>query len=138
MATPRKRPEGKLKVGRPTDYRPEYCERVIELGRAGYSKAQMAREFDVARSTLDEWVKNFPEFSAAFMRAKDLALAEWEDKGAAGLELQGFNSSLYARIMSARFPDDYRDMRTTVLTGNNGGPIQIAAKELPASVNDFV
>ena len=124
MVTPRKKPEDKRKTGRPTDYRPEYCARVVELGEQGMSKAQMAREFGIARCTLDDWAVKFPEFSAAFTRARDLSLAFWEDRGVEGLGLQGFNSSLYARIMSARFPDDYREQKTVALTGNNGGPIQ--------------
>ena len=31
----------KPKIGRPTNYKPEYCDRVVELGAKGYSQAMI-------------------------------------------------------------------------------------------------
>lgn len=101
------------KLGRPTKYRPEFCKIVIELGRIGKSKAQIAADerIDVSRVTLDEWCTQNPAFLYALTRARDLALAEWENKAENGIASVGFNSGLWGRIMSARFPDDYREVR---------------------------
>lgn len=110
--------------GRPTDYKPEYCEQVIELGRLGRSKAQIAREFNVVRQTLDNWATEHKEFFNALTQARELALAAWEDKADAGIEMQGFNHGLWGRIMSARFPDDYRENSRHELTGKDGAPLQ--------------
>lgn len=121
--TKKKNPADLKKVGRPTDYKPEYCEKIIELGRLGMSKAQMAREFDVARMTLENWAAENPKFLDALTRARDLALAQWEDRGDQGLELQGFNAGLYAKIMSSRFPGDYSDHKKVELTGKDGAPL---------------
>lgn len=101
------------KLGRPTKYRPEFCKVVIELGRLGKSKAQIAADprIDVSRMTLDLWCKEHPAFLYALTRARDLALAEWENKAENGIASVGFNSGLWGRIMSARFPEDYREVR---------------------------
>lgn len=110
--------------GRPSDYRPEYCEQVIQLGRAGKSKAQIAAELDVCRNTLDNWAGTHPEFLNALTRARDFAQAWWEDKAQTGLEQSGFNASLWSRSMAARFPDDYTERQKRELTGANGGPVE--------------
>jgi hypothetical protein len=110
--------------GRPTDYLPEYCEQVIELGRQGKSKAQIAATLDVARMTLDNWAAVHPEFLDAITRARDLSMAWWEDKGQGGLDTSGFNASLWSRSMAARFPDDYTERQKRELTGKDGGPVQ--------------
>lgn len=124
MATPRKKPEDKRKTGRPTDYRKEYCERLIEMGNLGYTKAMMARDLGVARMTLDNWASDHPEFLDAITRARDLALAFMEEKGLNGLDMAGFNSSLYAKLMSGMFPGDYSEHKKVEVTGKDGLPLQ--------------
>jgi hypothetical protein len=116
------------KLGRPTKYRPEFCKIVIELGRLGKSKAQIAADprIDVTRMTLDIWCDEYPAFLYALTRARDLALAEWENKAESGIASVGFNSGLWGRIMSARFPDDYREVKETQLTGKGGKDLEIA------------
>jgi hypothetical protein len=110
--------------GRPTDYRSDYCERVIELGAAGKSKAQMAAALGVCRQTLENWKNDHPAFLDAITRARDLSLAWWEDKGQENLLTSGFQTPLWSRSMAARFPDDYTERKQTELTGANGGPIK--------------
>lgn len=107
-----------MTAGRPTDYLPEYCERVVELGRAGKSHAQIAADLDVARMTLYRWAEAVPEFSDAITRARDLAQAWFEDKGQTGLDTSGFNASLWAKQVSCRFRDDYTDKQQIVADVN--------------------
>ena len=111
-------------TGRPSDYLPEYCEQVIELGKQGKSLTQMACALDVHRDTLYEWAKVHPAFSDALTRAKQWSQSWWEDKGQSGLETSGFNASLWSRSMAARFPADYTERKQTELTGSGGGPVQ--------------
>lgn len=119
--------------GRPTDYRPEYCERVIELGRDGCSIVEMCAELDVDRSTLERaWPEQFPEFSQALARARAFSQAWWEKQGREGVwESQGgpkINAGLYSRSMAARFPHDWRESNKTEISGPNGGPIESSIK----------
>lgn len=106
--------------GRPTDYRPEHCQQVMDLGREGKSHAQIAAELDVSRQTLHNWAAAHTEFMDAITRARDLAQAWWETKGQGGLDASGFNASLWAKSMSARFPDDYTERQKRELTGAGG------------------
>lgn len=119
-----------MPAGRPTLYRPEYCERVMELGREGKSKAQWAADIGVSRQTLDTWGATHPEFLDALTHATDLQLAWWESKAQEGIHLGGqFNANLWSRSMAARFPNDYTERSKRELTGANGGPIQVSHDE---------
>lgn len=102
------KPEGYV-FGRPSKYRPEMCERVVEWGKLGKSKAWIASELDIARSTLDEWCKDYPDFSEAITRAHTHAQRWWEDKGQNALDVREFQASVWSRSMGARFPDDWRE-----------------------------
>lgn len=113
-------------MARPTDYKPEYCDQVIEWGRMGKSLTWMASRLDISRETIYDWVKTKPEFSDAITRAKAHAQAHWEDLGEVGLSTQGFNASVYTKSMAARFPEDWRDNKAVELTGANGGAVQTA------------
>jgi len=115
--------------GAPSKYEPEYCEKVIEFGKAGYSIVEMAAEIGVCRATLEaNWPAEHREFLEAFTRAKMLSQAWWEGKGRTNLNETSFQSSLYARSMAARFPRDWRESKRTELTGKDGGPIESASK----------
>ena len=112
------------KLGRPTKYKPEYCEQIVELGKQGYSKARMACAFEVARSTLDDWAAEHKEFYDSITRAREESLAFYEAKAAEGLDAMGFNSALWGKLMGGMFPDDYSDRKKLEVTGNNGEPVQ--------------
>jgi hypothetical protein len=111
--------------GRPTVYRPDFCAKVIKAGEAGKSYTQIAVMLGVTRETLYAWRDEKPEFSDALTRARQSAQAWWEDVGQAGLEKQGFQSSMWAKNMTCRFPDDWRDNSRTEITGKDGEPIKI-------------
>lgn len=68
-----------MPAGRPSEYDPSFCEKVIELGKEGKSVVQMACAFEVSRPTLEEnWTKAHPEFLEAFTLAKQFSQAWWE------------------------------------------------------------
>ena len=102
------KPEGYV-FGRPSKYRPEMCEQVVEWGKLGKSKAWIASELNIARSTLDEWCKDHPDFSEAITRAHTHSQRWWEDKGQNALDTREFQSAVWSRSMGARFPDDWRE-----------------------------
>lgn len=123
-------------MARPTEYKQEYCEQVIEHGKAGKSIAWMASFFDVNKDTIYEWAKVHPEFSDALTRAKAHSQAWWEDKGQAGMESPGFGASVWSRSMAARFPEDWRESKGVELTGAKGGPVQVDGFRLVPLTSD--
>ena len=127
-AVTREKPEGYV-FGRPTSYRPEYCDLVVSLGSEGRSKTEIAFEIGVVRQTLDEWALKHSDFSHALTRAKQAEQAWWERQGRTNLTAQVFQSSMWSRSMAARFPDDWRETSRQEQTGPNGGPIQVAKIE---------
>jgi transposase len=70
MATPRKKPEDYLKRGRPTDYRPEYCEIVYNHMAQGYSLTAAAGHIGQSHDALWNWAQKYPEFAEAVKRGK--------------------------------------------------------------------
>lgn len=105
--------------GRPTLYKPEYCETVIELGKQGDSLVQMASYFDVTRQSLMEWAKVHPEFSTALNIAKEHCQSWWEKAGREGMFLGGggFNAAVWKKSMEARFREDYTERSEVHQTG---------------------
>lgn len=102
-----------MPAGRPTDYRPEFCEIVKELGKQGKSLAEIGSELGIVRSTLLSWERENPEFSEAMALARLYSQGWWESIGRNHVveDKDGakVNSSLYSRSMAARFPDDWRE-----------------------------
>lgn len=113
-------------VGRPTDYDPSYCDRVVEWGAQGKSLAWMAAELDCCKQTLHNWMAAHPEFLDAMMRARAKAQQWWEDAGQNNLLTPTFNASAWSKSMAARFPDDWRDKNETAITGAGGGSLTVA------------
>lgn len=116
-------------MARPSEYKQEYCEQVIELGREGMSVVEMAAEIGVHRETLEEnWPAAYPEFSEAFTRARVLSQAWWEKQGRVNLLVPPgvgtFQGSVWSRSMAARFPKDWREQKGVELTGKDGGPVE--------------
>lgn len=83
---PTKKKEIKHERGRPTDYRPEYCQQLLDyFGEKPYTEdnqgkiratdfkslAGFAIKIGVSRDTLHEWSKKHKDFSDAYIRAKD-------------------------------------------------------------------
>jgi len=117
----------KRPVGRPSQYDPAYCERIIELGRLGKSVEQIAAQIGVGTKTMYNWRDEFPEFLRALEIAKELELDWWENiaqnmmvENKDGSKL---NSAIWSRSMAARFPKKYRESTKTEITGENGAPL---------------
>ena len=123
-----------MPAGRPTDYRPEYCALVVQLGKEGKSVVQMACAIDVARQTLYQWAEDHEDFSDAFTRAKQWAQDWWETQAQCGLTADKFNAQLWSRSMAARFPEDYQERKGVEITGASGAPLEIVTKVVVVGV----
>lgn len=120
---PAKRP-----VGRPSKYKPEYCERVIELAREGRGWADYAAEFETDRASLYRWADEHEDFRTALSRAKVLEQKWWEEQGRSGMFLDKFNALVWKTSVQARFRDDYTERKVQEVTGANGGPVKVETK----------
>ncbi len=114
-----------MPAGRPSLYDPSYCERVIDLGKAGKSQVQIACALDVDPKTLRDWAEKHEEFSLALTRAKAHEQDWWETAGQQGLTADKFNSAVWSKSMSARFRDDYTERTKQEHSGPDGGPIAV-------------
>jgi hypothetical protein len=111
--------------GRPSDYRPEVCFDVINLGAEGKSKTVIAAKLGISIRTLYNWMEQYPGFLQAMEQAQTLAQCWWEEAGQKGMFMQGFNASIWSRSMAARFPKDWRENKNVELAGKDGGAIEM-------------
>jgi len=122
------KPVVKRPVGRPSKYKPEFCERVIELAKDGCGWADYAAEFEVDRASLFRWADEHEEFRTALSRAKVLEQQWWERAGRQGMMAERFNALVWKTSVQARFRDDYTERTQTEVSGRGGGPVKIEAK----------
>lgn len=120
---PAKRP-----IGRPSKYRPEYCDEIIDLGKDGKSIAQMAAHFDVDKASVFRWAEEHEDFRTAFARAKTHSQKWWEDQAQKNLSDRNFNAQLWLKSVASRFRDDYTERTQTELSGPNGAPVRVESK----------
>jgi hypothetical protein len=59
--------------GRPSLYRPEYCELARNYCLLGATNEDLGGFFDVTTRTIDNWIATHPEFATAVRQAKALA-----------------------------------------------------------------
>lgn len=119
---PKKKP-----MGRPTKYKPEYCEAIIELGKQGKSIAQMAAHFDVDKASIYRWSEESEDFRTALARAKAYSQTWWEDKAQENLGSRDFNAQLWLKSVASRFREDYTEKQVTEVSGPDGGAMKVEA-----------
>lgn len=109
-AKKKKKPTAKKNpVGRPTKYKPEYCNQIKEFMSDGASLEEFAAEIGVVFSTIWEWEKKFPEFSKAKCAGEELSKAWWLRQGRINLHSETFNHALWGINMKNRH--DWRDKK---------------------------
>lgn len=106
MAT-KKKTEPANKVGRPTDYRPEYCGRLIDHMSKGLSYETFGALIDVSKQTIYDWEARFPEFLDAKKTAFTKCQLFWENIGVEGIwnypNEKTLNTGNYVFQMKNRF-----------------------------------
>lgn len=60
------------KVGKPSLYKQEYCQQLIDFGATGHTFEAFAGKLGVSKKALYNWIKKHPEFE----EAKEIALAK--------------------------------------------------------------
>ena len=95
--------------GRPTKYKPEYCEQLIAHMAKGFSFESFAGVVSVNRDTVHEWANAHSQFSEAKKEGLEKNRLFWEEKGIIGI----VNPTIWIFNMKNRFPREWRD-RTEV------------------------
>jgi len=95
--------------GRPSEYRPEYCQVVIDHMALGFSLTAFAGSVRVAKDTVYEWIKVYPQFSDAVARARAARVYALETK----LLRSRIGAETSAAIFALRNadPTEWRDIK---------------------------
>ena len=94
-------------IGRPTDYRPEFCEDIVQFCAEGNSLTAWCAKVGIARQTLYRWLDTQPAFCDAVSRARVAACTWWESQVKAGLQDRNFNTRAAEFMMGNQFRDEY-------------------------------
>jgi len=135
------------KIGRPTNYKPEYCQAIIDFFSIKSTKevpvvttfkngtirnsteerpnhlpffADFAAKIGVTDATVVNWTKKFPDFLASYTRAKSLQKQHLVICGLLGL----FNPKF--AVFTAKNITDMRDKQEFEHSGKDGKPIPVA------------
>lgn len=113
-------------VGRPTKYEPRYCDEAEAFMAQGYSLGAFAGSIGVARSTINEWIDNQPDFSEAVSRAKAKRLMHWETAGLAVAKDGGGPGTATIIVFGLKNMGDadWSDRQQHELSGPGGAPIE--------------
>lgn len=111
--------------GRPSKYDPAYCDDVQAFMDQGYSLTAFAGYIGVARSTINVWMEQNPEFSEAVSRAKAKRAMWWETCLRTIAKEGGGPGSATAAVFGIKnaAPEDFKDKQEHEHAGPGGGPI---------------
>lgn len=135
MSTPRKKPEDKKKVGRPTDYTQELADRICELVASttmGLQKLCSLHPELPDKSNINRWRHRHPEFRAQYAQAKceqaDLLAEECldiadDDTHDTKIDPEGFEGCNTEFIARSRLRIDTRKWLAAKLLPKQYGPV---------------
>jgi hypothetical protein len=103
--------------GRPTLYKPEYCDAVVAHMAGGFSLTSFAASVGVCRETVSEWCRVHPDFSVAAKRGKAVCAAWWERVNANLAQTGQGNATACVFGLKNMAADDWRDKHEHALSG---------------------
>jgi len=104
--------EDRPKIGRPTKYDPEMCEKVVELYKLGYSNEEVGLELDICEDTFYRWLKEHKDFSEAVKKGLWYSKGYWMKDGRESLRDEKFSYTGWYMNMKNRF--GWKDKTETV------------------------
>jgi hypothetical protein len=112
--------------GRPTLYKEEYCQRVLDDMANGFSLTAFAGLIGTNRQTLSNWAGAHPEFLDAVTRAKAMQLRWWEERAHSVAQGNGGPgaSSMTAFGLTNLGDGEWRNRQDHTFAGPGGGPIR--------------
>lgn len=104
------KPEGYV-FGRPTLYRPEYCQRAIDFMRQGYSVTALAGHLGVSKNAIYEWMAAHRDFGDAVNIGRAARVAALETKLLNTSQGVGVTAAIFA--LKNADPDEWQDRYNT-------------------------
>lgn len=105
------------KRGRPSLYKPEYCDAIVEHMAEGASATSFAASIGVCRETITKWTQEHPDFLLALKRGKAACAAWWEKTNRAlAITGQG-NATACVFGLKNMAADDWRDKHELAHSG---------------------
>ena len=96
-------------AGRPTTYRPEYCEMVIVHMAKGKSLTAFAGSIRVSADAVYDWIRAYPEFSDAVSRARSARVDSLETKLLASRKGAETTAAIFA--LKNASPHEWKDVK---------------------------
>ena len=89
------KPEGYV-FGRPTLYRPEYCQRAIDYMGQGYSVTALAGHLGMSKDAIYDWINLYPDFRHAVNMGRAARVAALEAKLLSTSQGVGVTAAIFA------------------------------------------
>ena len=113
------KPKSKRSVGRPSSYRRELCDRIIEAMASGLSAEAAAARIGISARSLFYWQQQHPEFLQAIQEGRQRSQLWWEERAIA--MAKGGTGNAQIVMLGLR----NRSRAATEHSGPEGGPVQI-------------
>lgn len=119
MARPRKGEE---------KYKPEYADQLPSMFTEGQDVVEVCAQLGIHRACFYQWIDKYPEFAAAYERAKELSHAWWmaQARKAASDPEHKVNGSIL--IFALKNKLGWRDKQDIEHSGPDGGPMRTESK----------
>ena len=124
-----------MTAGRPTDFKPQYAEEILQLMAEGLSLAAAAAELGIHRQRVYDWEANHPEFADTIKLARSKRQLFLERRLLKADSGPVVTSSIFALKNAAG--DDWREKQEHELTGKDGKaliPDEASPRELAKAV----
>lgn len=92
-------------------FKPEMCDRMIELGKTGSSQKMIFADIGITKDVARGWEKKYPEFKDALDMALVHAQAYWEKMMLDNVNNKAFNSRMVEIAVRGQFQDTYKETR---------------------------
>ncbi len=114
-------------------FKPEMCEKLIELGKQGASQKMMFSELGISNAAAQRFKKEHPAFADALDMAIVHSQSYWEKMMLDNVGNRNFNSRIAEIALRGQFPSDYREER--------GNKVDLNAKvevDFGGAINDLI
>lgn len=129
--TKKSEPKKQYTTGRPTTYKEEYCDQIIEHLAQGFSMESFAATINCSRDSLYEWRNKHKSFSDSIKIGLEKSLIFWEKIGQEGTlgKIKGFNCATYIFSMKNKFRWTDRTEAEITHSGNVSNVPQVVFKD---------